>query len=81
MALLGDSVFQILSERIEGVISGSTTLAALEMHKRIFHAIRNRQPVKAETLIREDVQITGASLSQLSPETLNQLASRYPRHH
>jgi len=81
MALLGDSVFQILSERIEDVISGPTTLAALAMHKRIFHAITTRQPDEAEALIRKDIQNTGSRLSQLTPETLSQLASKFPKPH
>ena len=76
MALLGDAVFQILSDRIKGVISGPTTLAALDMHKMIFEALQSRDPARAEALMREDVQLTGKRLSGLAPETLVQLASQ-----
>lgn len=77
MAILGDAVCQILSDRIKGVANEQTTLAAFAMHKKIFAAVASRQAAKAETLMREDLQTTGRRLSKLTPETLVQLASQH----
>ncbi|MDR2240534.1 MAG: FadR family transcriptional regulator [Zoogloeaceae bacterium] len=78
MAVIGDTVLRILSDRIEGVVSRRTTLTALGMHKRIFEALRNHQAAQAEALMRKDIQVTGQRLSELGPETLAKLAVQQP---
>jgi len=75
MIVLGDAVFQTLSESIKGVVSEQVTPTALKMHTQIFEAIQNRQPAQAEAMMREDIGLTGHKLSKLAPDTLAQLAS------
>jgi GntR family transcriptional repressor for pyruvate dehydrogenase complex len=64
IAVLGDSVFKAMNDDIKEVVSEPTTLAALDMHKKICQAIGRGDSVEAEALMREDIQSTRDQLSR-----------------
>lgn len=70
LSVIGEAVLRILTDRIQSVVSRSTSEKALAMHKLILAALRKRQPKKASALMAEDIEATGKRLARSSPQTL-----------
>lgn len=74
LSVIGDSVLRILNDRIQSVVSPSTSENALAMHKRVLDALHKRQSRKASALMAKDIEATGKRLARLSPNMLLRLA-------
>ncbi len=75
LSALGEAVLVIMLDRIRNLASLNTSFTALDWHKKILDALRQRQPEQAKLLMEKDIQGTGDMLARLSPETLLQLAA------
>jgi GntR family transcriptional repressor for pyruvate dehydrogenase complex len=78
LAVIGEAVLRLLTDRIQAVVSRATSEKALATHRLLIGALKRRQPRKAAALMTADIAATGKRLARLSPEDLLQLA-REPR--
>lgn len=75
LAVVGEAVLNILSERIRALVSPETSREALAGHQKIFRAIRDRKRSLARARVVKDISETGSRFAALSPEAKVSMAA------
>ncbi len=65
LSVVGETVLVLLADRLKPIPSLATSETVLEMHKKIYAALRNRQQEKARTLIAKDIHAVGERLARM----------------
>lgn len=66
LSVVGETVLILLTERIKQIPSRETSEAVLGMHKKIFAALRKRQPEKARMMMANDIKAVGERLVRMN---------------
>ena len=65
LSMVGETVLLLLSERIKHIASPETSEAVLGSHRKMLAALKQRQHVKARTLMTQDIQAVGESFAAM----------------
>jgi GntR family transcriptional repressor for pyruvate dehydrogenase complex len=66
LSMVGETVLLLLSERIKHITSPETSESALGSHRKILAALKQRQHVKARTIMAGDIQAVGKRFASMS---------------
>jgi DNA-binding FadR family transcriptional regulator len=69
LAIVGETVLTMLSDRLKSMRSRSSSGVALEMHKKILLALRKRNATTARALMEKDIGAMGKRLALLEKQS------------
>ena len=70
LGMVGETVLLLLSDRIKHISSPETSESVLSSHRKILGALKQRQHVKARTIMAHDIQAVGKRLASINGQSV-----------